>query len=246
MSTILVTGGTGDLGTPTVSRLRSNGHTVRILSRRPGPDHLVGDLERGTGIDTAVACVDIVLHLASNARKDLPGTRRLLDASRAAGIRHLVYISIVGVDRIPYFYYRDKFANEQAIAASGVPFTILRATQFHSFPARLISLQRRLPVLFGPDLPIQPIATDEVAARLVELAEAEPAGRVDDIGGPEILRFPELAAEWSRATGERRRVRSVRLPGATFRAFREGHHLTGLPGYGRQTFAEWLAAEVVR
>lgn len=246
MSTILVTGGTGDLGKPTVARLRANGHSVRILSRRPGPDHLVGDLDDGTGVADAVAGADVVLHLATNARRDLPATRRLLDASRTAGVGNFVYISIVGVDKIPYFYYRDKFATEQEIAASGLPFTILRATQFHSFPLRLLHLQHRLPVLFGFDLPIQPIAEREVADRLVELAEAQPAGRVDDIGGPEILRFPDLAERWRRATGERRRIRLLRLPGATSRSFAAGHHLSGLPGYGRQTFDEWLAAEVVR
>lgn len=241
MSTVLVTGGTGDLGTPTVRRLRSNGHTVRILSRRPGPDRLVGDLIRGTGLAPAVEGADVVLHLATNARKDLPGTRHLLDAARAAGVRHLVYISIVGIERVPYSYYRDKLANEAAIAESGVPFTILRATQFHSFPVRLLEAQRRLPVRFALDVPIQPIDADEVAKRLVELAEGAPAGRVDDLGGPEILQFPDLAELWRRAVGERRRIRSLRLPGAAFRAFRDGQHLAGLPGVG-PTFADWLAA----
>lgn len=246
MSTILVTGGTGTLGRPTVRLLREHGHDVRILSRRPGDGHVVGDLDRGSGVVAAVRGADVVVHLATNVRKDLPGTQRLLAAARDAGVGHLVYISIVGVDRIPYFYYRDKVANERAIEASGVPHSILRATQFHEFPVRVLESQRRLPVLFGLDVPIQPISTDDVAVRLAELAERGPVGRADDIGGPEILRFPDLAERWRAATGERRRVRNLRLPGRAFRAFAEGRHLTGLPGYGRRTFDEWLAAGATR
>ena len=242
MSTILVTGGTGDLGRPTVDLLRRHGHDVRVLSRRPGSGHVVGDLDRDEHLESAVEGADAVIHLASNARKDLPATERLLALSRAAGIRHFVYISIVGVDRIPYFYYRDKLANERAIERSGVPHSILRATQFHSFPARLLDLQSRLPFLLGLDLPIQPIAEAEVAQRLVELVEAEPVGRAADIGGPEIRRSRDLLERIRVARGDRRRIRYIQLPGATFRAFRDGHHLTGLPGYGRQTFGEWLEA----
>ncbi len=246
MSTILVTGGTGDLGRPTVALLRQHGHDVRILSRRPGDGHIVGDLDRGEGVDAAVAGVDAIVHLASNARKDLPATERLLAAARAAGIGHVVYISIVGVDHIPYAYYRDKLANEHAIEASGLPHTILRATQFHSFPLRLLKLQSRFPFRFGVDLPIQPIAEREVAQRLVELVEGEPIGRAADIGGPEILRSRDLLERIRDAMGDRHRIRYLRLPGRTFRAFAAGHHLTGLPGHGRQTFDEWLASGAVR
>lgn len=239
--TILVTGGTGGLGRPAVEQLRARGADVRILSRRPGPGRVVADLDRGTGLDAALDGVGTVLHLASNRRKDLPGTERLLAAATRAGVGHLIYISIVGVEDIPYFYYRDKVDNERAIAESGVPFTTLRATQFHSFPVEFIRLQRRLPATFALDVPIQPIAVEEVAARLVELAEAAPAGRVADIGGPEILRFREVAEIWHRAHGEARRVRMLRLGGKAIRAFQAGHHLTGLPGHGRETFAEYAA-----
>jgi uncharacterized protein YbjT (DUF2867 family) len=249
MTTILVTGSTSGPGRPLVEMLRTAGHDVRALSRRPGDGHVIGDsvigdLDAGTGVDAAVAGVDVVVHLATNRKSDLAGTERLLAAAKAAGVGHFVFISIVGVDDIPYPYYRDKVVTEQAIAASGVPFTILRATQFHSFPGELLALMGgRLFV----DLPIQPIGVIDVAHRLAELATAPPAssggdGRVADIGGPEILQGRDILARLQRAGRAKKRVLTVSLPGKTFAAFRAGHHLTGLPGYGTQTFDEWLAS----
>lgn len=240
MTTILVTGGTSGPGRPTVARLRAAGHDVRVLSRRPGDGHLVGDLATGAGVAEALDGADTVVHLASNFRNDLPDTERLLRLARAAGVRHLVFLSIVGVDRIPYGYYVDKVANEQAIAASGIPFTILRATQFHSFP--LMMLARAGGHLFFKGLRIQPVGVEDVGERLAELATGAPAGRVADLGGPEILDVTDVLHRLQAAGRASRRVLSVRLPGKTFRAYAEGHHLAGLPGAGRQTFDEWLAS----
>jgi len=244
MSTILVTGGTGGLGRPTVSLLRAAGHDVRILSRTPGPGHVVGDLETGDGLTAALDGVDTVLHLATNRRRDAPATARLLSA--AVHVNHVVFISIVGVDRIPYGYYRDKVACEGLIAASGIPFTILRATQFHDFVGAFLRAQRRLPVVLSLGVPVQTIAVEEVAARLVDLAGTAPAGRVADIGGPQVNQLGELVAQWQRAFGTSKPVWTLRLPGATVAAFRAGHHTTGLPGYGTGTFAEYAAAEAAK
>jgi len=240
MTTILVTGGTSGPGRPTVARLRAAGHDVRVLSRRPGDRHVVGDLGTGAGLGDAVVGVDTVVHLATTRWKDRPGTERLLDAARRAGVRHIVYLSIVGVDRIPYPYYVDKLRCEEAIAASGIPLTILRATQFHSFPGELLGMLGRR--FFVRGLKIQPIGVEDVATRLVELATGQPAGRVADIGGPEILDATDLLRRLQRAGRAPRRVLSLRLPGKTFAAYAAGHHLAGLPGYGRQTFDEWLAS----
>lgn len=244
MTTILVTGGTRGLGIPTTSMLRAAGHDVRVLSRTRGADRMLGDLSTGVGLAEALAGVGTVVHLATSRRKDIGHTRNLLDAARRAGIEHLVFISIVGVDRIPYGYYQDKVASESAIEASGIPYTILRATQFHSFAGALFSL--KLPVLLALPVSAQTIATEEVAARLVELASAGPAGRVADIGGPQILTIRELAQEWNRAHGTRKPIWTIRIPGKTVRAFKAGHHMTGLPGYGSGTFAEYAAAEAGR
>jgi uncharacterized protein YbjT (DUF2867 family) len=244
MTTTLVTGATGTLGAPTLSRLRAAGHDVRALSRRTGPGLTTGDLLTGDGIPEAVRGVDTVLHLATGkrGRGDVEATRTLLEAATAAGVRHLVLISIVGIDDIPLGYYRDKVVIERLVRESGLPHSILRATQFHSFVASIFSAQRLSPVVVAPAFPLQPIAVEEVADRLVELAGSAPAGRVADIGGPEQQAAPDLARLWARATGTRRPVVPLSLPGELVAAYRSGAALVPGPAFGRQTFAEHLAA----
>jgi uncharacterized protein YbjT (DUF2867 family) len=242
--TILVTGGTGILGRPTVALLTAAGHNVRILSRTPGAHRVTGDLTTGAGLAEALTGVDTVLHLATSAsKKDVAQTQRLVTAAAAAGVTHLIYISIVGVDVVPYVYYRAKFACEQLIESSGIPFTILRATQFHSFVAMIPRAQRRLPVIFSLNLPDQPIAVEEVAERLVELVAAGPSGHVADIAGPEQLTLRSAIASWQEAAGTHKPVWTIPLGGGMARAMRAGAHMTGLPGYGKGTFAEYAAAE---
>ena len=244
MQTTLVTGATGALGTPTVARLRAAGHDVRALSRRSGPGLTTGDLLTGAGIPEAVAGADTVLHLATGRRGkgDVEATRNLLDAATAAGVRHLVLISIVGIDDIPLGYYRDKVVIERLVRDSGVPYSILRATQFHSFVEALLTAQRLSPVVLAPRFPLQPVAVEEVAARLVELAGSSPAGRVADIGGPEQRSLTDLGRLWAHATGTRRPVVPLSLPGKLFAAYRAGSALVPGPAYGRRTFADHLAA----
>lgn len=238
--TILVTGGTGTLGRPTVALLRHEAHDVRVLSRTPGEGRVVGDLSTGTGLAAALDGVDTVLHLATTTgRRDVDQARRLVEAARAAGVTHLIFISIVGVDAVPYSYYRAKLASEHVIEASGVPHTILRATQFHEFIQRFLDLQRRLPVILSLAVPDQPIAATEVAQRLVDLVAAGPSGRVADIGGPEHLALRTAIDQWQRAAGTAKPVWTVRLPLAMLRAMRAGKHMTAMPGFGRQTFAQF-------
>jgi uncharacterized protein YbjT (DUF2867 family) len=237
--TILLTGGTGRLGRHVAAALRSRSLHHRILSRSPGDGRIVGDLSTGEGLTAALDGVETVLHLATSRSKDIGQTTRLLDAM--AGSRaHLIFVSIVGVDRIPYGYYRDKLASEQAIAASGVPFTILRATQFHGFVNEVLEAQRKLPVTFALPVSAQTIHMPEVAERLVELVQAGPSGRVADLGGPEQLTVKQYARQWQAARGIRRPIWTLHLPGATMRAFREGRHMPGLPGAGRVTYREYL------
>jgi uncharacterized protein YbjT (DUF2867 family) len=244
MTTTLVTGATGALGVPTVQRLRAAGHDVRALSRRSGPGLTTADLLTGAGLREALAGAGTVLHLATGPRGkgDVEATRRLLDAATGAGVRHLVLISIVGIDDIPLAYYRDKVVIERLVRESGLPSTVLRATQFHSFVEAMFTAQRRSPVVVAPAIQLQPIAVEEVADRLAELAGAAPAGRVADIGGPEQHDLPELARMWARATGTRRPVLPLSLPGRLFAAYRSGAALVPGPAYGRQTFAAHLAA----
>lgn len=239
---ILVTGGTGALGRPTVALLTAAGHDVRVLSRTRGENR--GDLTSGSGLTEAFDGVDTVLHLATAANsKDVKQTQHAIDAARTAGVGHFVYISIVGVDVVPYPYYRAKLASERIIEDSGVPFTILRATQFHGFLVMLITLQRRSPVILAVDVPDQPIAVEEVAERLAELVEGGPSGRAVDIGGPEQLRLRDAIATWQAAAGTHKPVWMLHFFGKTIRAFKEGRHMTTLPGFGRETFGEYAARE---
>jgi len=244
--TVLVTGATGTLGVPTVARLRAAGHDVRALSRRGGPGRVAGDLLSGEGIDAAVAGASVVVHLATaNRTKDAAIARTLLDAARTAAVEHLVLISIVGIDDIPLGYYRDKVEVERLVVQSGVPHTILRATQFHALVEKLLTVQRRLPVVLAPAFDVQPIAVEDVAQRLTELAGSAPAGRVPDIGGPAVRSFAELAQVWTAATGRSRRIVPLRLPGKVFAGYTAGHNLVPGPPYGRITFEDHLAARTV-
>src|SRR3712207_5750624 len=155
-SEILVTGSTGSLGRLVVARLREGGRDVRALSRRGHPGTVPGDLLTGEGLERAVEGVGTIVHCASSPTKktrriDVEGTQCLLQAASRAGVQHLVFISIVGVDRNPYFpYYRMKLEAERIVERSSVPWTILRATQFHDFVLRSIRSLDRLPIMPVP------------------------------------------------------------------------------------------------
>jgi uncharacterized protein YbjT (DUF2867 family) len=201
------------------------------------------DLREGTGLAAAVAGVDTIVHCATSPRGgDEQATRNLIEAARQAGVPHLVYISIVGVDRVPFGYYRAKLAVETLIEESGLGWSILRATQFHDLILQLLQRSAKLPVMMLPaGVADQPIAAAEVAARLAEIATEEPTGRVPDMGGPEVRTFPELAQAYLRASGRRRPLLNVRLAGKTYHRFRAGGHLTPKRAVGKVTFEQFLA-----
>ncbi|MFI0239576.1 SDR family oxidoreductase [Streptomyces sp. NPDC016845] len=241
MTTILVTGGTGTLGRLVTERLREGGHEVRVLSRKAEP-YAVDLREGGPALDRAVEGVEAVVHCASTPRGgDERAARNLIGAARRAGVPHLVYISIVGVDRVPLGYYKAKHAVERLVEGSGLGWTVLRATQFHELVQQMLSTFARSPVMVLPaGVADQPIEVAEVADRLAGLAVRPPAGRVPDMGGPEVRTFPDLARAYLRATGRRRAVVSVPLAGKTYRAFRSGGHLAPEQAVGKGTFEEYL------
>ncbi|WP_406836440.1 SDR family oxidoreductase [Streptomyces sp. AHU1] len=243
MTTILVTGGTGTLGRLVTERLRADGHEVRVLSRHAQP-YAVDLREGGSGLEAAVAGADAIVHCATSPRGgDERAAEQLIAAARRAGVPHLVYISIVGVDAVPFGYYRTKRAVEKQVEESGLGWTILRATQFHDLVAQVLGGLSRLPVLLLPaGVSDQPVETAEVAERLAALAAGAPAGRVEDMGGPEVRTFRSLARAHLRAVGKRRPLLEVRLPGKAYRAFREGHHLTPGHAAGKGTFEDFLEA----
>jgi uncharacterized protein YbjT (DUF2867 family) len=249
-SEVLVTGGTGSLGSRVVERLRAAGREARILSRGGRPGTVRGDLLTGEGLLEAVAGVGTIVHCASSPtrtrRTDVEGTERLLRAAHRAGVSHFLFISIVGVDRNPHFpYYGAKLEAERMVERSPLPWTILRATQFHEFVLMQIRTLDRLPVLLVPrSLPLQPIDIGEVAGRMTELALAEPAGHAPDIGGPEIGTFAGFARTYGESVGRRKRVIEVPVPGKTARAFRDGAQVTPEHRYGKVTWEEYLRQRV--
>ncbi|MGW7432534.1 SDR family oxidoreductase [Streptomyces sp. NPDC054861] len=242
MTTILVTGGTGTLGRPVCDRLRADGHEVRVLSRHSPP--FAVDLRRGGPLlDRAVRGVDAIVHCTNITRGDEEAADHLIEAAQRAGVPHVLYISIVGVDRVPLGYYRTKYAVERRLQQSGVGWTILRTTQFHDLILRLLQGLAKPPVMLLPKgVRDQPLEVTEAAARLAELATGPAAGRVADMGGPEVLTFPELAEAYLRASGRQRRIVEVPLPGRTYRGLRLGGHLAPESAVGRVTFEEFLAA----
>ncbi|MGY4766638.1 SDR family oxidoreductase [Kribbella sp. CWNU-51] len=250
MTSILVTGGTGTLGRPTVAHLLATGHNVRVFSRRAGPDRasgdqptgpdwMTGDLATGAGLTAAVDGADVIVHLATSlGRRDIQHARNLLAA--IPGTTHLVVMSIVGIDQIPVSYYRQKLTVEHLVAESGVPYSIQRATQFHNLIDRIFTAERFLPALLAPAVTLQPIAVEDVAVRLGELVIKPPIdGYAPDIGGPERRPVPELARAWS----HRRRVLPLRLPGKIFRAYASGSALVDGTPYGHITFEDYLGAK---
>lgn len=247
MTTILVTGGTGTLGRLVTERLRADGHEVRVLSRRT-PPYAVDLREGGALLDSAVAGVDTVVHCASSPRGgDERAAGHLIAAARRAGVRHLVYISIVGVDRVPYGYYRAKLAVEKLVEESGLGWTVLRATQFHDLLVQAFQALARVPVLLLPaGVSDQPVEVTEVADRLAELAVGAPAGRAEDMGGPEVRTAESLARAFLKASGRRCAVLNVPLFGAAYRGFRSGGHLAPERAVGKGTFEDYLATRIRR
>ncbi|MFI7061194.1 SDR family oxidoreductase [Kribbella sp. NPDC050124] len=239
MTSLLVTGGTGNLGRPTVEHLRAAGHTVRVLSRRTGPGLVTGDLTTGNGLRAAADGVDLIVHLATaQGKKDIQQTRNLLDAAPAS--MHVLYMSIAGIDRIPLAYYQHKLEAERLIE-SRASYTILRATQFHNLLDRVFSMKTG--PIFAPAAALQPIAVSDVATRLTELVGEPVIGRAADIGGPEVRPVPELARAWKAARGSRRPVLPVRVPGKMFRAFVDGYANVDGPPYGTITFDDYLGGK---
>jgi len=246
-SRFLVTGGTGTLGRHVVPMLREAGGKMRILSRHGHPpeedvEYVTGDLLKGEGIEPAVDGVEIIVHLAGGPKGDDVATANLMRVATRAGVRHVVYISVVGADRIPVGYFQAKLGAERAIIGSGLPWTTLRATQFHDLVLKVAGAVAKLPVTPVPSgFRVQPIDAGEVAARVVELSLGEPSGLVEDVAGPRIYETAELMRSYLAAAGRRRPIVPVRLPGKAARIFREGANLAPDRAVGHRTWEEFLA-----
>ena len=244
---IAVAGGTGLVGRLVVEAARDRGHDVVVLARSEGVD-----LTTGAGLAGRLDGVDVVIDVTNRGSQDREEaeaffgdvTRTLLAAEAAAGVGHHVALSIVGIDDVDTGYYAGKRFQELLIAdQDAVPWSVLRATQFHEFAVQSLQFVAVGPFSFVPRMLSQPVAAREVAEALVLLAESDPAGRAPDLAGPEQLQMVDLARRVSRARGLGRRVVPVRLPGAAGAAMRSGALTPTGPGpRGTVTFDEWLAA----
>lgn len=249
---VVVVGGTGVLGAPLVAALAARGDDVLALSRNPGrqlpagAEHRRVDLTDGEGLAEALAGAEVVVDASnSNPRNARPvlvdGTQRLRRAGAEAGVRHHVGISIVGCDRVPIAYYKVKVEQEQAIAAGLVPWTMLRATQFHELLDWAFGGAARLRLRPTGNSRLQPVAAAVVAERLAEVAHQEPAGWLPEIAGPEVRTLSELSGAWRRVKG--RAALPLRIPsvGKIGRPVREGALCNPEGAAGGPSFERWLA-----
>jgi uncharacterized protein YbjT (DUF2867 family) len=248
--TVAVVGGTGTLGSLVVADLLGRGERVAVLSRNPtgvpaGAEHRRVDLTSGEGLDLALDGVRAVVD-AANSQKGaketlVEGTRRLAAAGARAGVANRVTISIVGIDLVPMSYYEAKLAPEEALAASEVPWTLLRATQFHQLLDQAFAAAARFGVRPTGVAKVQPIDPAVVAARLAEVALAAPAGRLADLGGPRVQTLSELSGAWASARGKHRLPLRVPALGKMGRALAAGGLCDERAAVRGEDFAEWLA-----
>lgn len=251
---ILLFGGTGHLGRELLQTLLLMGFPVRVASRQSRPAETPGavqwaetDLATGRGLMESVRGTKTIFFCAGNpkhhAAVEIQGLRRLLNAADKEGVSHFIFVSIVGIEHLPVPYYRTKLEAERLIRESGVPHTILRATQFHYFVAQLLAGVARFPfVLPVPSgFSVQPVATGDVAARLVHCVGDGPRGQLPDFCGPEIFSIAEAAKLWQQARGLRRPILSLPIPGGIGAAFRAGHNTNPAGELGAMRWSQWLA-----
>jgi uncharacterized protein YbjT (DUF2867 family) len=241
---VVVIGGTGLIGSKTVAILRQGGHEVVAASPQSGVNTITGE-----GLKEVLAGTQVVIDLANSPSFEDKAVleffqtsgRNLLAAEAVAGVRHHVALSIVGIDRSDNGYFRAKVAQETLIVASGIPYTIIRSTQFLEFLSGIAAssadgnIVRLSPGLF------QPIAADDVAAIVADVALAAPRNGIVEIAGPERAPFNEIVARYLKAIGDPREV--VRDPEARYFGGRvEERSLVplGEARLGRIGFDEWL------
>ena len=215
---------------------------------------MTADLSTGEGVPAAVDGAEVVVHCAGSVKGDATKTRHLLDAASRVGVRHVVYISVVGDERVPmagrldrlmFGYFGSKLATDRIVADSGVPWTTLHATQFYDGILTTVTQMARLPIAMVPaGWRFQPIDTGEVAARLAELALGMPAGLVPDMAGPRSYELADLLRTYLRATHRRRLIVQLPMPGAAARAVRGGAILAPDRAVGRKTWEDFLAERV--
>lgn len=240
---VAIAGGTGLIGRHVVALVEQSGHQPVVLARSRGVD-----ITTGSGLDAALAGVEVVIDVSNVAtlskkrsvRFFTTGTEHLIEAGGRAGVKHHVALSIVGIDRVGFGYYAGKLSQEDLIRRGGLAWTVLRATQFHEFAGQLLDRSPG-PLAVAPRMRIQPVASREVARRLVELAAGPAMGLAPEIAGPQVHELVDLVRQVARARGRRRLVLPLPVPGGS--ATRNGLLPTGEHITGTQTFEEWLRSD---
>ena len=247
---IVIAGGTGTAGRVVVQRAVERGHSAVAVSRSASPP---ADLISGAGLAEALDGAEAVIDCSNVATQSrtkaerffVPAAKNLVHAAAEAGLRHYVLLSIVGIDNVPMGYYQAKLAQEAALIATATEtqlgYSIVRATQFHEFPGQLLSRMRKGPLALIPRMRMQPVELAAVADRLLDCAEAEPTGRVPDLGGPREEDLLALTRQWVAHTGGRTRVIGIPLPGRAGKAVQAGGLLVTDGEIRGRSFAEWLA-----
>ncbi|MCA1054091.1 NmrA family NAD(P)-binding protein [Rossellomorea aquimaris] len=247
---ILVTGGTGVLGSSFASLAEREGYQV-LRASRTQPASVINwtflDLMSGEGLSEALSGVDVVFHAATSPAKntdkvDIAGTLMLLEECKKVGLKHFIYPSIVGIDSIPLNYYKAKLTVEDRIVRSGVPYTIMRVTQFHNLLEKMIGLMAKYPIIFLPTtLIFQPVDVEEVAEAFLEIVNEGPLGKIDDFAGPEILSLKDMYTSWRAHHGVKNILIPLPyLPSKTFKAFRDGNNTNQNARKGERTWEWWL------
>jgi uncharacterized protein YbjT (DUF2867 family) len=241
---VAVAGGTGLIGRHVVALLEQAGNEPVVLARSRGVD-----ITTGSGLDGALAGAQVVIDVSNVAtlskrrsvRFFTAGTERLIEAGARAGVRHHLALSIVGIDRVGFGYYAGKLSQEDLIRRGGLPWTVLRATQFHEFAEQLLARSPG-PLAVVPRMRVQPVAAREVAHRLVELALGPAIGLAPEMAGPQVHELVELVRQVVHARGQRRLVVPLPIPGGDAAA--HGGLLPSGGDYtrGSQRFEEWLRA----
>jgi uncharacterized protein YbjT (DUF2867 family) len=244
---VAITGGTGTLGKSVAEVLRARGHEVRVLSRH-APEHRV-DLTTGEGLAEALTGCDAVVDASNPTTVSakaatavlVDGGRRLLAAEQAAGVGHHVCVSIVGCANVPVGYYRVKIEQENLVKGGPVPWTIVRATQFHDLVAQWFGALAKWRIMPMPSVPVQTVSVDEVAQAVADELERGARRGYVEVAGPEIVDMRDLSRTWMRATGRRALSVPLPLPGKLGRALRARGLTASEPDVrGELTFAAWL------
>ncbi|MCP3764593.1 SDR family oxidoreductase [Domibacillus sp. A3M-37] len=250
---ILVTGATGQLGSALLNQLKDSGYKVKITSRRKPEE--IGDFEwvysdllSCEGIEEAVKDVDVIIHAATSPIKnsknvEVSGFEEFL--RKIPHIKHFIYPSIVGIDEIPFNYYKLKYEAEGLLENSSIPYTIARATQFHHFVENLFLSKPFFKRYIVPgNIKCQSVDVSEFANHLIGLVDKGPQGRTNDFGGPDIMTLREMAELKIKVNNETNKIVSISLPGKLYRSFLDGKNTNSIQRTGKITFEKYLSNKV--